>query len=354
MATIRDYILWRGDLTFAADPFNDVDNYIIAKLGTPDLSFLVPSVFQPASLRDVLDSYTRMYGEEGDTLGALTSGQILPAMRQLPDTKRFGELTLSGFRKTIDTGRTEQFSALTVHLPDGRHYISFRGTDDTLLGWKENLLMCVEPVIAAQRSAADYLTEAAAALPGRLIVGGHSKGGNLAVYAAASAPPEVQERIDTVYSNDGPGFLPDFLRTEGYRDIRPKVRLLIPEHSVVGTLLTQDADAVFVKSRRTGIASHDGFAWEVLGPDFVHVPELCRSSRNFHRYIDDMTTAMSDEERRAFIDDFFGLLASTGAETITGLTELRLRDALKLANSLRKSQETRKFLSMLLEVLWND
>jgi len=353
--TIFDYIDWRGDLSFSASPMNDVDNYIIAKLGTPDLTGVVPSGFSdPVSLSEALLFYDTLYGPTGDKLGALTSDRILPAMRLLPNTVRYRELALCGFRKTIDPERTEQFSAVTVKLPDGRYYVSFRGTDDTLLGWKENLLMSVESRVAAQGDAAAYLLEAAENLRGRLVVGGHSKGGNLAVYAASAAPAEVQERIDVIYSNDGPGFLPEYLSSEGYRRIRNKIRLLIPEHSVVGTLLYQDAEPIYVKAKRFGIASHDGFAWQVLGPDFVHVTDLSESSRNFHRYISDLMKAMSPEELRSFINDYFGLLEATGATTITELTELRLKDSLTLAKALRKSKESRRFLSVLFEVLWKD
>jgi len=351
MNTITDYIAWRGDLTFASSPMNDVDNYIIAKLGTPDFTHIVPESFTEKSLASVLRTYELLYGEDGDDLGALASEKILPVMRLLPETPRFRELTLSGFRKVIDPGKTKQFSAITIGLPDGRHYVSFRGTDDTLLGWKENLLMSAEPQVEAQRDAAEYLLEAAGHIPGRLVVGGHSKGGNLAVYAAAMAPPEIQDRIATVYSNDGPGFLPDFLETDGYLRIRPKIRLLIPEHSVVGTLLSQSADTVYIRSKRSGIASHDGFVWQVMGPEFLHADGLSESSRVFHDYIAEMTRVMSRDEILAFINDLFRVLESTGAETVTDLTELRLREALRMVKELRKSQEMRKFIKALLDVL---
>ena len=349
MANILDYLDWRGDVPFSVSPFNEVDNYIVSKIGTPDFTGMIPEDFAEITIAEAAARYFGACGEEGHYLGLLASPVINPVIKRLPETARFGGLTLSGFVSRIVPAETKQFSALTVGLPDGTHYITYRGTDDTLVGWKENLLMSVEGTVGAQADALEYLLAAAAAFEGPLIVGGHSKGGNLAVYAAANAPREVQERICCVYNNDGPGFRPEFLAGEGYLAVRDKVRTLVPQHSIVGTLLTQDEGFIIVKSGKSGIAAHDGFNWETLPDGFVRCAKLSRGSRAFE---DSMTTVlekMDDTERREFTEELFDVLSAAGVETLTDITDHRLKKAVSILSSIRKGSRTKKFVLEIIE-----
>ena len=349
MANILDYIGWRGDIPFSVSPFNEVDNYIVTKIGTPDLTGVVPSDSAGVSIAQAVKTYYALHGEAGDRLGALASPDITPSFRALPGTVRFAPLRLSNYVRRVIPELTEQFSALTIALPDGSHYISFRGTDDTLMAWKEDCLMAVEKAVPAQTDAVEYLTQAAALHPGPLIVGGHSKGGNLAVYAAAMAPEAVQERILAVYNNDGPGFQEDFLTQPGYLRVRSRVHTLLPQFSLVGTLMTQETNITVVRSTRPGIPAHDGFTWEVMGTRFVRCDELSRSSRAFDESMEATLRSKSLDERREFIDDLFAALTATGAVTITELTEHRLRQALSLVRSLRRSSRAKRFALDVLE-----
>ena len=247
--------------------------------------------------------------------------------------------------------RTEQFSALTVVLPDGRPFVTFRGTDDTLIGWKENMLMGVEPEVRAQTDALGYLREAAGRHAGELIVGGHSKGGNLAVFAAARSEPALRSRICAVYNFDGPGFHPAFLREEGYLDVRPKTHTLLPQYSIVGTLLTQDSGFDIVKSSRSGAAAHDGFVWETDGGAFVRCAALSRGSITFEDVMTDALAKTDLRSRRACIDELFGALEAAGVRTLTDLTESRLRRSLIFLHSMRRAGASRKFAAEILESL---
>ena len=268
---------------------------------------------------------------------------ILFILRRLPETERFRDVRLSGFINRVIPKITEQFSALTLTLPDGSHYVSFRGTDDNIAAWKENFMMSLDGAVPAQRDAAEYLLWAASVYPGPMIVGGHSKGGNLAVFAAASAPPEVQERITAVYNNDGPGFDETFLASEGFRRISGKVITLLPQFSIVGTLLSQPNDCTVVKSRRSGVAAHDGFFWEVRGTAFVRCDHLSRRSQAFDETMQEMLRRMDQNERAEFIDLFFDLLTSTGATTLTDINEHKLRKALEIRKGLRKDKTVQRF-----------
>ena len=350
MATIQDYLDWRGDIPFDAAALNEVDEYILSKIGMLDLRGIVPEdgAFVPLG-----EALARYFADGGATrLGLISSRRLVPAIRRLPDTARFGDLALALFCDHTSTEQNEQFSALTVRTPDGRIYITFRGTDDSIVGWKEDLLLTVMDAVPAQRDAAVYLARAAALFPGELRLSGHSKGGNLAVYAAATAEKSVQERIVSVASFDGPGFLPEFLETPGYRAICPRTRRLIASYTMVGSLMFQAVEPEIAESRSFLGGSHDGFTWHVEAPDhFRRCAEVSPTSRIFEKTMKSVLLGLSVEERRAFIEDFFGILETTGADTLTGLSTRKLRETLATARTLSREPGVHRLVSDTLEGL---
>ena len=209
MANILEYLDWRGDLTLSERPFNEVDNLILAEICYLDFSGFVPAGFQTqqVTLQAAASAYFTAHPETN--MGVLVPDQIPVLVEHAAKTARFGDIRLLGYVNRIDEETQTQFSAVTMLLPDGSAYVAFRGTDDTIVGWKEDFNMAFTPEIPAQKYAAEYLRQVSAALPFRpLLVGGHSKGGNLAVYASVFCGQEVQKRILAVYNNDGPGFVP--------------------------------------------------------------------------------------------------------------------------------------------------
>ena len=343
MADLFDYMDWRGDLSFGTSPANEADYYLISKIGCPDLTGFVPSDEREAALAEAVEAYRAHIGDDGISLGAATSPQVLDSFYRLPTVPRFRPLMLSGYRRIDDPDHAEQFSALTVRIPDGTRFITFRGTDDNIYAWKENFRMAVTDTIPAQEDALRYLRWAMDAYDGSFIVCGHSKGGNLAVYASSMLPQDLQDRIISVYSFDGPGFRDTFLEQEGYLRILPKLHSLIPQNSIVGLLLSTGKDPEIVTSTCFGARAHDGFTWEVLGTGFVRSEALSPSSAMFKKAINETLSGMSLKERETFIEDFFQIMTSTGAFTLTDLTEIKLRHALKIAQSLRQDKKVQKF-----------
>ena len=354
MADLFDYMDWRGDLSFGNSPPNEADYYLISKIGCPDLTGLVPSDEREAALAEVVEAYRAHAGDEGISLGAAASPQVLDSFYRLPAVPRFRPLMLSGFRKIDDPDHAEQFSALTVRIPDGARFITFRGTDDNIYAWKENFRMAVIDTIPAQEDALRYLRWAMDVYDGKFIVCGHSKGGNLAVYASSMLPQDLQERIISVYSFDAPGFREDFLDQDGYLRILPKLHSLIPQNSLVGLLLSTGKAPEIVTSSSFGARAHDGFTWEVRGTGFVRSEALSPSSAMFKKAIGETLSGMSLEEREAFVDDFFQIMTSTGAFTLTDLTEIRLRHALKIVQSLRQDKEVQRFALSLISNYFAD
>ena len=349
MDHISDYLDWRGDVPFSVSPFNEVDNYIVAKIGCCDFDGIVPEGAECVGVGAALTAFFERCGSAGVYFGALASPSLVPLLRRLPETPRFRDLSLGGFVRRALPECTEQFSALTVSIPDGTHYVSFRGTDDTLYAWKEDCMMALSGAIPAQRDAADYLAWAASAYDGTLRVGGHSKGGNLAVYAAAQAESAVQERIAVIYNNDGPGFDAAFLASPGYLRIRDRLLTLLPQYSIVGTLLEQDTNCVIIRSSRFGIAAHDGFNWGVRGTQFLRCQDMSRSSRAFDATMERVLGEMVMDQRREFIDTFFRILSATGAVTLTDINERRLRKALSIARGMAKEKTVSRFVADVIE-----
>ena len=349
MSTISDYLEWRGDLPFSSAPFNEVDNYIIAKIGCPDYTGIVSGGNDGILLPEAVRAFFSRDGITDKSLGVLASESILRTLRLLPDTARFSGLLLSGYRKIVDQETSVQFSALTLTLPDGTHYVSFRGTDDTITGWKENFMMAVMNSVPAQDLALSYLTWAAENYKGKLIVGGHSKGGNLAFYAAAKADPAIQDRIIAVYNNDGPGFNEEFLSNAGFDRIGDRMHYIVPQTSLIGTLLLQPCDFQVVKCPVSGVGSHDGYRWEVKRDHFERADGLSLTSRAFNDAIETTLSGMTKPETEEFIDQLFDILYAGGQDSLTGLTEQKLSGLLSTVRTLHKDSRIHGFFHEVLE-----
>ena len=236
MANVFEYLHWRGDLPFSAAPFNAADSLILCRLAYLPFDGLVPDAFEPGEVLAAVAE--RMPGGEE----AYRLPDDLRLLRALAGTRRFGGARLSGFVNRFDPAGEKQFAALTIRPEADLPYVAFRGTDGTLVGWKEDFNMAASTSVPSQREAAAYLNAAADALAGSLRAGGHSKGGNLAVYAAAFCHAPVQARVAAVYSHDGPGFLPQIVESAAYRRIRGRVHAFVPQSSVVGMLLHHDEE----------------------------------------------------------------------------------------------------------------
>lgn len=353
MANILDYLDWRGDLTLSERAFNEVDNLILAEICYLDLSGFAPAGFetQQVTLREAWDAYFAAHPTTD--MGVLVPDQIPVLVQKAAQTARFGSLRLLGYVNRIDKETQTQFSAMTMLLPDGSAYVAFRGTDDTIVGWKEDFNMAFTPEIPAQRYAADYLQQAAAALAFRpLLVGGHSKGGNLAVYAAVFCGEAIQKQIRAVYNNDGPGFYASLLELPEHRRIAGKITTLLPESSVVGMLLEHEEAYQVVRSTQIGLLQHDGFSWQVLGEHFEHLTELAEGGKIMDQTLRSFLRELTEPQRAQFVDTLFDILTCTDASTLTDLKEGGLKTASAMVKALQKlDKSTRKALSDTLKLL---
>lgn len=241
-----------------------------------------------------------------------SSQQLVTAMAASP---RYRDMLVSGFTEQTDIKAEKQFAAVTFQLTDNLCYIAFRGTDSSLIGWKEDFNMAFQYPIPSQESARQYLAEAAEHYSAKFNVGGHSKGGNLAVYAAANSSESVGRQIDRVFSHDGPGFLESALSTTPFLSLTPKLDKTLPQSSLVGMLLEQQENFRIVKSNRISFWQHDPFSWLVEDNDFCYVNTLTPDARYLNQTLNGWIRKLSDSEREQFVDALFSLIDTENAQT---------------------------------------
>lgn len=355
MANILDYLEWRGDLTLEVSPFNEVDALLLAELSFINFEGIVPppEIGRGVRLHDAAQAYfARNEGKEID-MGVLVPDRIPAMFCAMASSRRFGDMLVNAFEEHTDSELEQQFAAVTVELGDGTVYVSFRGTDDTLVGWKEDLNMGFLAEVPSQEQAVRYLNRAARQYAGRkLRVGGHSKGGNLAVYSAVRSVAAVQDRILAVYNNDGPGFMYDLSATAGHQRIAGRILTIVPQSSVVGMLLQHEKNVQVVHSTYEGIMQHDGFSWEVKGTQFVHLDDFSREGKIVDETIDSWASELSARQREALADAIYEVLTATGAQTLSELNEEKLKSAVGMLKSYKNlDRETRRALAGAVKLL---
>lgn len=351
MANMEDYLQWRGDLTFEQAPFNDVDNLILSQLAYVDWKGIIPGtdMREGITLEAAAEIFFGLYDEKEliKVKSFIASAPFF--MRKAAVTERFKHIWLTNYVDHIDESAEKQFSAFHALLEDGTVYIAFKGTDDTIVGWKEDFNMSFIMPVPSQIEALEYLNDTVRFRSGKLRLGGHSKGGNLAVYSAVNAPPRVKRKILEIYNNDGPGFDKKMVQSTEYQELLPRIRSIVPEQSVVGMLLEHDEDYKVVKSSNKGIMQHDAMSWQVLGNDFETVRCVSARSSQLRDAMGSWIDGMKNEDRSAFVETLFTLITASGAQTLSDLNS----DFLKSANAALKAytQMTKENKAMMRRML---
>lgn len=342
MSNMTDYLRWRGDLSFAERPFNPVDNLVLATLSYVDFSGIVPNEEDGGSVR---------LAEATNSLLAQANGNVKPFIRSLAqvdepflvalaESRRFGDAQLRAHADTRATDTSGQFSAITIDLPDTPSYVSFRGTDSTLVGWKENFMLTFK-VSPAQVAAAHYLRSRLSE-GGELQVGGHSKGGNLAAFAALSTSGGELARITRVWSNDGPGMAAEIMPEGGFERLGDRLVRIVPTFSFVGMFFNDPALPYrVVKSSGEGAYQHDPLSWQVtrdsfdwaedgLDPDCAVVNDTLR----------DWLASIPLDEREQFTNELFSALEESGAVELSDVAHVGMSSLGTIATKLAKQDKS--------------
>ena len=330
--------------SFDDRPFCAVDSLVFAWLSYLRLPSDMPRLtdWQGLDVRELLraECYQDMIDDLWDPQG---SRALLEAVAASP---RYRGVRVCGYRAVSDVAMTEQFAAVTFRFPAGFSYVSFRGTDSTIVGWKEDFNMAFRCPVPAQESAAHYVDEVAAAIDGPLLCGGHSKGGNLAVYSAAMCSDGARNRIERAFSHDGPGFVEEFLSGDAFAGLSGRIDKTLPQSSIFGMMFETQEDYAIVESTEFSLLQHNPFSWVVDGCDFVYRERLSAGARYVDGSIREMLLAVTPSERERFVDALFSVFEATGAVRFADIAG-NLRESLPVMLQAAQGfdQDTRRFVS---------
>lgn len=312
-------------MSLKAAPFNEVDALIFSEFAYLKLHGIVPDVLDKDGGIGLKEA-ARLFFESPDVenrsdMGILFGDKVVELLRMMAATNRYGNMKLCGFAEGLDELSEKQFAAMTVLLGDGTSLVVFRGTDDSLVGWKEDFNMCFMTPVPSQQDALNYLVQVASRLPGKIRVGGHSKGGNLSVYSATFCGKRIQKRIVNVYNFDGPGFELDIAAAPEFQAIGHHVQTFVPDQSIVGLLLEYNGKRSVIKSKESGLMQHNLLSWQLSGPRFFEVEEVSDGSSLIDRSVKSWLKELSVDDRERFVEALFALLESSQATTLSELAE---------------------------------
>jgi hypothetical protein len=343
-----DYLSWRGDLSFDETPLNPVDNIILSQFSYLALDGIVagPDVKQKKGI--TIGEAAAVFAEKVQTDPGFSRSPILKDaplfMAAVGAARRFSSCQLKGFLSRFDPSEEKQFAAVSIILRRRLAFISFRGTDNSFVGWKEDFNMSFRDEVPAQRDAVVYLEKMARRLRGTLILGGHSKGGNLAVYAASCCARGIRRRISVIYSNDAPGFQRPLIESEGFRRIRGRIQAFVPQSSLVGMLFERGGDYTVVQSSQRGLLQHDLYSWEVMGTDMVRLEQLTQKGQFIHKTLHEWINGVDPGQRERFIKAMYSIFCATQVTTIPELTADWFKSAGMMLQSLKNVDESTRSL----------
>ena len=341
MADIFDYLMWRGDLTLENSPLNAVDGMILARLSYLPFENIVDSGNEPCV---TVGAACEAILQKPDIENKVLLKDDTRLMAALRDSARYRDMPLSGYVNELDAATQTQFSCITVGLGGNDICVSFRGTDNTIIGWKEDFNMSFVCPVPAQVLASRYVERLANEKNEKnIVITGHSKGGNLAVYAAAFCDDGVQKRITSVFNYDGPGFDDRVLRTESYKRICKRIMTFVPQSSVIGMLLGHEEAYTIVHSEQTGMMQHDVYSWDVRRDGFECLERVDNSSRFVDFTLKVWITDLDYKQRESFFDTVYTVMKETNASTLREMGENWFASAVSVLKSIKNLDEaTRK------------
>lgn len=352
MATVLNYLKEYGDCSFREMPMTEVDSLALCQLSylkfdgmVPDVRENLPSVTLSSLVNR--EDFDRLFADVRyeEVNRALVAGMLAG--------RRFRNLKLNCHVNVIEKEWETQFAAITFILEDGTVYVAYRGTDETIVGWKEDFNMAFLSPVPGQEYSVKYLNEVASRIKRPFYVGGHSKGGNLAVYSAMNCRPEIQERIIKVYSMDGPGFRPEVLKECNYEAIRSRVVKILPHSSLVGMLFESDMNFQVVESRTLGLAQHDPYTWLVEGEHLVRVNDIYERRKLMDNTLNEWILSLDEEKLRTFVDTLYQVISASQADNLIEFTAEWKRSMNGIVTALKEvDEETAKILKEVIKSLF--
>ena len=318
---IMDYLTWRGDVTFAYSRFNAVDALI---LSTFTYVHYLTAARKAVTFREGYADWLKLPEDMKFRVLGIMKNKNMELVEALTHNRRFSEIQISRYVELFSAKAEQQFSAMTFLLPNGDIFIGFRGTDNSLVGWKEDFNMAVQDGTPSQLEATKYVERVAGEFPGAHIsLGGHSKGGNLAVWAAANMAPELQKDLKRVYVFDSPGLSKKMFESEEYLRVKDRIISFVPDGSIVGIIMYNPPQLI-VKSSAEFLMQHDLFSWQVSRNGFEYLLERSNVSRFAEKRISAAVDNLDPGEYKKRVNRVFDDIKST-ASIKKGLESLLFR-----------------------------
>ena len=343
------YLKWRGDLLVKDHPFNEVDALILSELVYIHFENIVPAVGQEGCIT-IKDAGLRY--QRSKTREMLYYKDKEDLFEELAMCPRFASMTLCNYVSTLDIEAQQQFAAMHINITPNLTFIAFRGTDSTVTGWREDFNMSYMMPVPAQQSAVEYVNQTAKGMFKKYWIGGHSKGGNLAIYSGTFCNPRIQKKIVRINSFDGPGFNRKMIDDTAYRLIEDKIAAYVPESSIVGMLMEHEEDYKVVQSTEFGLLQHEGFSWLVERDVFVLANDVGEFSKSFSVTLKNWLAGMSTEQRKGVVDAFFDVFVQAGIHDFMEIADMDVKTAGALVKAVAKvPQEHRERMGKLIKLL---
>lgn len=343
MKTVRTYAHYFKNITFDVSPFNDIDNIVFCSLIYLDWQNIAEeSITLEKAAKKYFSTHTHMKKT------AFTFWKSQELLKEIYQSKRYKNVILSNYKKIVDD--KGQFGAIKFNFKDIA-FIAYEGTDDTIVGWKEDFEMCYKFPVSSQKLAIEYINNVIEWKDKKVVVGGHSKGGNLAMTASMYAKPHIKHKIIKVYNNDGPGFRKAEFESKEFKKMKEKLTMFIPKHCVVGFLLRNPDTYTVVDSESFGIFQHDEGNWRCYGPFFIET-ELDSESKKLDKKITKWLDEHNDEERKKFVETLFDILKRSEIYLFSELRQLKLSCLLRLIKASQTlDKDTKDLLLSALKIL---
>ena len=343
MSNINDYLIWRGDIPINKEfKFNEVDDIILARF-----SYLIFDKIKMNTKETIESISKKMKDFPNDDFRYNGDKELIT---NLGISNRFKNMIVTDFVENSDKSIEKQFGAITVHISDKELYVSFIGTDSSLIGWKEDFNLAFMKNIPAQIDGLNYLIKIAKKYPNKKIrVGGHSKGGNVAVYSAVSSDKEIQKRIISVTNYDGPGFNSLIINTYKNSNILNRITTYLPQDSIIGRILEHEEKCEIVYSIEKGLYQHDIYSWQILKDSPVKLEKATNSSDIIYKTIKEWLKETTVEQRKIFFDGIFEVFYSTSANTFSEISSSFIKNLPTLFKTYREfSEKDRKTMTKML------
>ncbi len=352
MANIQDYLKKYANISFGECPFNEMDSVFFTQLSYFDWDNIVPSNRRKIPMLEAISLLLEAIERDGLKNNALFIRGCLANLKLLKTSTRYQKCQFTYYQSSIDINK--QFGALCIELDPRTIYVSFEGTDNSVSGWKEDFALSYEFPIDSQKDAINYLNKVVRWWHKKVYVGGHSKGGNLAMVAYMYAKKSVKRKVKVIYNLDGPGFRGNEFTSNEYKEMVPKLKMYVPEESIIGMLLNTPPIYKVIQTSARGIRQHDTNYWKCLESDLVE-GKLSKTSQKWDQHIAGWLDHYNDEERRKMVYTFFEILEKSEVKTFDGIKSFEWKKVLEVVKKMSKlDDETKKlYLKALRSLLFS-